>query len=300
MVASLDSASVRSPRSLGLIPWALACACAASAPSTPPPAPPAAKAAPPAAPPPPPAAPAPVAAPTPAPAPAPTPIAPTPPVEVEAPTAARVGPTKVLILGDSMAATDFGRALEEELAGVEQLKVSRRGKSATGLARPDFFDWPAEAERLMAKHAPTRVVIVLGGNDGQDLLGDGPRVRWGSETWAAAYADRWRAFVDKLLESDAQREIVLLALPVMDRPRLEKKLGVIRTVQAEVAAAHPRVRYFETRGWFFEGEAPRAEVELAGKRYPLRQDDGIHFSRPGAIWLARQVAPLLEKDFTSR
>jgi hypothetical protein len=65
------------------------------------------------------------------------------PAAVEAPPLRRRAPggCKVLILGDSKIATDLGAALQAELARRPELVVARRGKSATGLSRPDFFDW---------------------------------------------------------------------------------------------------------------------------------------------------------------
>ena len=182
----------------------------------------------------------------------------------------------------------------QELSGSPRISVRRRGKSATGLARPDYFDWRAEAERLVARHAPDHVLVILGGNDGQDLVGDGPRVRWGSAGWAEGYLRRMETFVGRLLDGDGRRRVTWIALPTMARPRLERKLDLIRAVQVRFSEQHPRVGYFELRPWFYEGdERLRERVELGGKAYPLRQEDGIHFSRPGAMWLARQVAPAL-------
>lgn len=188
-----------------------------------------------------------------------------------------------------MAATDFGRALHRRLAAKPGLVVRRRGKSATGLARPDFFDWSAEARRQLARHGPDTIIVVVGGNDGQDLLGGRRRVHWNKPKWDAAYAERIRAWVD-LLAADG-RSVLWLELPVMARPRLEGKLSRIRAVQREVIDAHPSATWVATRRHFFEGKRLRTEVVMKKERYPLRQEDGIHFTRPGAAWFAAQVLP---------
>ena len=52
---------------------------------------------------------------------------------------------KILILGDSMIAGGVGLFLENGLRKVHGHEVRRKGKSSTGLARPDFFSWPKEA-----------------------------------------------------------------------------------------------------------------------------------------------------------
>lgn len=215
----------------------------------------------------------------------------------EPPFPARPGPHRVLILGDSMAATDFGRALEKQLDRRPDVTVARRGKSSTGLARPDYFDWMAESARRVKKHDPDLVVVIIGGNDGQDLQklpkAKGPkRVFWKSDKWPAAYADRVTDFCMSMLTD--YRRVVWLELPVMDHRRLEKKLELIRRVQREaLAKLEPRVHYVATRDHFLseKGRLLR-KVKAPGYKRPqqLRQEDGIHFTVPGGRYFADRVA----------
>ena len=73
-------------------------------------------------------------------------------VDPEPPTPAEpTRPRKVLILGDSLAATGFGALLEKKLDAHPDVECFRKGKSASGLARPDFFDWPGEAKRQIQR-----------------------------------------------------------------------------------------------------------------------------------------------------
>lgn len=206
-------------------------------------------------------------------------------------------PERLLILGDSMAATDFGQALEQVLTRDHPIKTARRGKSSTGLARPDFFDWMEEGRRQVALHRPDLVIVILGGNDGQDLIqkGGGPRVFWGRPEWASAYAQRLERFTRVLAQEG--RPVVFLGLPLMDRPRLEAKLRLIREVQRRTIEALPGASYLDTRTCFVaeNGKLLRT-VELQGWRspQPLRQDDGIHLTVPGARHFAECTVGLLE------
>lgn len=210
----------------------------------------------------------------------------------------RAPPYRVLILGDSMAATDFGRALEKKLDVRTDVEVARRGKSATGLARPDYFDWMAEAEARVKRHDPDLVVVIIGGNDGQDLQPKSKkskvrRVFWKSDAWDDAYAERLVAFCLTLLED--HRRIVWLELPVMDHRSLEKKLTRIRQVQRDaLGSLIPRVAYVETRPHFLDAKGRiLRKVSVDGYRSAqvLRQDDGIHFTVPGSRYFADKVAP---------
>lgn len=211
---------------------------------------------------------------------------------------ARAAPYKVLILGDSMAATDFGRQLERRLEKRADIEVARRGKSATGLARPDYFDWMGEAKKRVQRHDPDLVVVIIGGNDGQDLIPKSKktkprRVFWHGDHWADAYARRVLDFSLTLLAD--HRRIVWLELPVMEHRSLERKLVKIRGIQKDaLGALMPRVAYVPTRPHFVgaKGEV-LTKVKVKGYRRAqvLRQDDGIHFTVPGSKYFAAKVAP---------
>ena len=213
---------------------------------------------------------------------------------------------KVLILGDSMAATDFGRALQKRLNAHRALRVARRGKSSTGLARPDFFDWMAEAKRQLKRHKPELVVVIIGGNDGQDLIPKtkkrGRRVHWNKPKWKTAYAERVKAFARLLMGED--RRVAWLELPAMDRRRFERKLTFIRDVQKQaLAELGPRVRYVSTRDIFYDDKGRLVRKIRAGKkkkRTPLRQEDGIHFSLKGSQYFADRVLPSLYEQWSLR
>ncbi len=198
---------------------------------------------------------------------------------------------RLLIVGDSMAATDFGRALERRLAKLDGLKVARKGKSATGLARPDFYDWFAQAEKQTKKNRPDLVVVVIGGNDGQDLLneeGKG-RIVFNSKRWPAAYQKRVTDFAATLTANN--RRVAWLELPVMDRARLEKKLSTIRALQRVALEANPDVFWVETRPLFL---TESGKIKRRVGRRKMRQKDGIHFSLAGSRYFADGVVELLK------
>ncbi len=217
------------------------------------------------------------------------------PAIVEAPSPSCARGCKVLIIGDSKIATDLGAALQSELARRPELVVARRGKSATGLSRPDFFDWWAEAERLLAQHAPDVVIVGLGGNDGQELApraGARGRVAWRSAAWPEAYGARVRSLIERL--TGDERRVIWLEVTTADRAHLEGKLVLIREAQRQaVEAFGPRASYLRTEHHLRtdDGGVLR-QVTLAGDRraQPLRIEDGIHFSVYGSRWLAPRLA----------
>ena len=202
----------------------------------------------------------------------------------------------VLILGDSLIATGFGALLAKQLDAHPQVTAYRKGKSASGLARPDFFDWMAEAKRQVELRKPDMVVVLMGGNDGQDLTHRnkkaGRRVPWKHENWEASYRERMDSFLAQV--SAPERDIVWLGMPTMGLRSLEKKLVTIRGVQKAAVEAHDSATYVDTAPVVSNddgGMLTHAEVGPKKKRKAIRADDKIHFTMAGSQYFADAMYP---------
>lgn len=204
-------------------------------------------------------------------------------------------PYKVLMLGDSLVATGFGAMLEKKLDAHPHVVCYRKGKSASGLARPDFFDWMAEAKRQIEFRKPDLVIVIMGGNDGQDMprKGKSKRVPWKDEAWPVAYRGRMDKFLAEV--SGPEREVLWLGLPNMGLRSLEKKLVLIRGVQKEaVEALGDQATYVDTVP-YTTNEAgdtlATAHVRNRKKAQKIRAEDKIHFTMPGSEYFADQIYP---------
>ncbi|MGZ3461174.1 MAG: DUF459 domain-containing protein, partial [Archangium sp.] len=133
----------------------------------------------------------------------------------------------VLLLGDSLLVTSFGEFLEKSLNEQPGLRAVRRAKSSTGLARPDFFDWMKAGREEVERHRPEVVVVIMGGNDGQDLTDDQGkgRIHWGTPQWEVAYRQRVEDFL-RVLDAPG-RKILWVELPLTGLRGFERKLGVL-------------------------------------------------------------------------
>lgn len=203
---------------------------------------------------------------------------------------------ELLIIGDSLIATGFGALLEKRLDAHPQITAYRRGKSASGLARPDFFDWMAEAKRQVELRKPDMVIVLMGGNDGQDLTPKvkrkGKRVPWQHEDWEAAYRQRVETLLAEV--SAPEREILWLGMPTMGLRSLEKKLVMIRGAQQAAVDAHASATYLETASLVSDEEGnmlTHAEVGPKKRRQSIRADDRIHFTMAGSQYFADAIYP---------
>ncbi len=97
-------------------------------------------------------------------------------------------PLRVYIGGDSIV-RDAGDAFLEIASGSPLFDTTLHYENATGLTRPDFYDWPAAIAEDMASHRPEVVFLLFGGNDSQALVApSGETFKGPSEPgWQAEY-----------------------------------------------------------------------------------------------------------------
>jgi hypothetical protein len=212
--------------------------------------------------------------------------------------AAVLEPRRVLIVGSSLAATGFGAVLEDMLDEHPDIECFRKAKSASGLVRPDFFDWDDQSKRQVEFRKPDLVIVFMGANDGQDIPAwkGSNRVGWGDEDWPAAYRDRVDGFLANLtmsVEGADGADVMWLALPKMPSPSLERKLTIIRGVHEQaVAALGGHGSYLDTTQYLVDDQgALMVSTKVRGKQHEIRSEDGVHFTMSGCEYLADKIYP---------
>ncbi|MFO0745504.1 MAG: hypothetical protein U1F43_07510 [Myxococcota bacterium] len=201
----------------------------------------------------------------------------------------------VYAIGGSTMQIVFGPMLGKRLAK-DGFKVEKLGKSASGLARFDYYDWPEQARTILAASDPDVFVVAIGSNDGQSLREVGGK--WfplDRPEWRVEYARRIDAFLDELAGKDRHRAVIWLgpaAHSVDEKRRRGKVVGdVIRE----------RVKAFDGRAWYVDVFARTStadggalnELRVPGSDDPvaLRTADGFHLTRPGVESI--QLAPVM-------
>ncbi|MEZ4264972.1 MAG: DUF459 domain-containing protein [Myxococcota bacterium] len=198
-----------------------------------------------------------------------------------------------LILGDSNIYGSLGTELERSLQALGY-RTDRFGRSGSGLARPDYFDWFAEAPALIEEADPDVVFFMCGGNDGQGLMPRTPQQRRitydDDEAWEAEYSARVIELASLL--GDVIRPVYFLS-PTNRRPKsARERMGRVRRVQAAA------LDYLDTAWWIdmfplttdAAGRYLWRERDDQGHMQQLRSADGVHLTKTGGKVVGARLA----------
>ena len=198
-------------------------------------------------------------------------------------------PLRVWIAGDSLSLVP-GQSLVNKapdtrvidpIGGTVDMHV------ATGLARPEVFNWAVHLQAVMAEDDPDAVVLTLGSNDDQVLTGGGGVGPLGSDAWKAEYARRVGGIMD-LVTGDGHRKLFWLGIPTVDsQERNDVRYPMINDILRDQAAQRPgRVVYVDLYSAF---RGPDGGYSDTIGFVRVRAPDGIHFTREGGDIVADLV-----------
>lgn len=206
---------------------------------------------------------------------------------------------RAAIFGSSSIHQAFGRVLARAL---EQrgYRVSRKGVTSAGFARPDFRDVNAIVDGMALDRETALLFVYLGVNDAQSLWLE-PRERqgaprpwlaWSNSRWSGIYERRVRRFIERVCARGVGRVVLLLPVDVVEA-RLQRKLERVRAAQARAAAASSCGVAIATggdRGRFKAGGVAR------------RRKDGFHMTEHGArvVWARVRERVLLAAHLPRR
>lgn len=224
-----------------------------------------------------------------------------------APPPSAAAPARVHIVGDSDAAA-FAPFLQDQLDATGVAATSVDYKVSSGLARPDFFDWPAHLATTLPSVDPDIVVVTFGGNDAQGLStpdGSNP-MEWNDPItaraeWTAEYTRRVGEMMDLL--GTGGRTVVWVGIPNDDSPETSARLAVQDEAVRAALATRPTVQFVDTWKRFSSGNGGWAEYVVDprdGVGKDVRADDGFHLNQNGAEILAVDIAAVVAADLRTR
>ena len=195
----------------------------------------------------------------------------------------------VLLLGDSLMAGALSSALSSSLTRNLNYSVVVSSQVATGLGRPDVFDWLQVVPSLLEREAPTLVICSLGANDTTDLRQGQRRLNFGESAWHRLY----RYMVESLMRALVSRgaRVLWLGLPPMRSERFASRVLVLNEVFADVAQRVDGVDFLDLDMLVSGPDRQYATFGRDGDGVltRMRLDDGVHYAPAGARRISRWV-----------
>jgi hypothetical protein len=209
------------------------------------------------------------------------------------------GDSLVVVPGQSLLRAAGGSPVIEPVGAID-------GRIASGLERPDVFNWFRHIPKELRKKKPRAVVVMFGGNDDHGFMTGLPEGRevgsfW-SQTWEAEYRRRVSGIMDAVVQGRAF--LVWIGLPITRDAEQTRRYDRINAIVHSEAAKRPgRVSYLDTY-FFFEGDDggyAQYVSDDSGKLVKMRAEDGVHFERAAGDLIAREVLERLNRryDLTS-
>jgi hypothetical protein len=212
-------------------------------------------------------------------------------------------PTQMMRLwvgGDSLAITP-GESVINQAAATQVIGITDAvdGHVATGLSRPEVFNWPAYLADVIATRTPDTMVLAIGSNDDQTLTGEGGGASFGSPEWQTEYRRRVGGLMDQVVGT-GKTTLFWVGIPlVRNGARIEGYTLINDIAKSEVAKRRGRVVFVDTVPILAGPDGGYADflTNPDGSIVQVRAGDGIHFTRDGGDRIANAVLAAIQNTF---
>ena len=176
------------------------------------------------------------------------------------------------------------------------------GKVATGLTRPDVFNWFEQIRTQVKKLEPHVVVLDFGGNDDKAYmtgLPEGTTIgEFGGPSWRKEYRRRVAGVMD--IVNRAGGTVVWIGLPITRSEAQTQRFDIVNAVvQKEAKARGKKAIFIDTYTMFAGNTGGFTEFldNAKGDSVKVRAGDGVHFDNDGGDIIAREVLKQLNAIF---
>ena len=176
------------------------------------------------------------------------------------------------------------------------------GHVATGLTRPDVFNWFTHLAAEVKKLRPKVVVLNFGANDDHNYMTGLPKGTsigsFASPEWTTEYRRRVGGVMDTVNRAGAV--VVWIGLPITRRETQTQRFDTINAIVQKEAKARPgKAIFIDTYTMFAGDDGGFAEYiqNAKGDTVKVRAGDGVHFDTAGGDLIAREVLKQLNGLF---
>jgi hypothetical protein len=215
------------------------------------------------------------------------------------------GPTEPLrlwIAGDSLVIVPGQAIVRAAGRAIRPVGSGPDGRIATGLERPDVFNWFTHIRDELRSLKPDAVILDFGGNDDHGYMTGLPRGvevnGFGTPAWTAEYRRRVGGIMDTVTRAHAF--LVWIGLPITRDSAQTQRFDTINAiVESEARKRAASVAYVDTYATFASDSGGFAQylTNASGREVLVRSPDGVHFEPAGGDMIARLVLHRLNQAF---
>jgi hypothetical protein len=176
------------------------------------------------------------------------------------------------------------------------------GRVATGLSRPDVFNWFRYIRDRLRELDPKAVVLTFGANDDHSFMTGAPEGvtigAFGSASWVEEYRRRVAGLMDEI--TGQGRLLVWIGLPITRSGAQSARFRLLDRIYSSEAAKRPgRVAYVDTYALFEDPKGGYSDYlrDGHGALSKVRASDGVHYERAGGDRVARVTVVNLRRAF---
>lgn len=207
----------------------------------------------------------------------------------------------LLVVGDSLS-IGLGEQLEQHFARYSgTVSFERLGKTSSGLARPDFFDWQKKMEELVEHIRPNIVVVMIGANDKNTLTVRNRSIAFGTHEWRREYTARLHRLYEICRRGNSEVRLFWVGVPIMRDPALSAGLRTINHIVLSWCRSEPACVFIDTWAKLASenGEYSQYIRDLqSGYSVMARTMDGVHLTAQGSSLVARETLDSISKYYS--
>jgi uncharacterized protein len=215
------------------------------------------------------------------------------------------GPThrlRLWIAGDSLVIVPGWAIVRAAGRAIRPVGGGPDGRVATGLERPDVFNWFTHVADALRTLEPNAVVLDFGGNDDHGYMTGLPKGvevdGFATPSWSAEYRRRVGGIMDTVTRAHAF--LVWIGLPITrDEAQTQRFDTINAIVESEARKREGHVAYVDTYATFASDSGGFAQYlpNASGNEVLVRSPDGVHFEPAGGEMIARLVLHRLNEAF---
>ena len=192
---------------------------------------------------------------------------------------------KVFLAGDSLmqgpAPMIRQRLIEEGSDAINASQIS------TGLAYPQFFDWPQKIKDAIDQSSVSAVVVFLGANDTFDMYEGSDVLPVGSPQWLSLYTKRVESIAKYARENNVA--LIWIGMPAMNRRDIQPYVPLMNKIYESIVLKYDGLYLNSAQVLGVDQNNYTSTKQINGQTVVTRISDGVHFTPAGWGLIADQV-----------